>query len=36
VEESRWTLEMVVALTESFMRQKEESAFEAAFAEAGI
>ena len=36
VEEKRWSLEDVVALTADFMARKEESAFEAAFELAGI
>jgi IS1 family transposase len=36
IELERWTLERVVEMTEAFIRQKEEAAFEEAFAEAGI
>jgi hypothetical protein len=36
VEEKRWGLEDVVALTADFMARKEEQAFEAAFEEAGV
>jgi IS1 family transposase len=36
VEFERWTLEQVVEMTAAYMRRKEESQFEAAFAEAGI
>lgn len=36
VEESRWTLEMVVEMTASYQRRKEEAAFEVAFTQAGL
>lgn len=36
VEESRWTLEMVVDMVDAYMRRKEDAAFETAFAEAGL
>ena len=36
IEEKRWGLEDVVALTERFMRAKEEAAFTAAFEKAGL
>jgi IS1 family transposase len=36
VEQKRWTLEDVVALAETYVRQKEEAAFEIAFNDAGI
>ena len=36
VEDRRWTLEDVVALTERYMKEKEERTFVAAFEAAGI
>ena len=36
VEQERWSLEDVVALTEQFVRAKEDAAFEAAFTLAGL
>jgi len=36
VECERWTLERVVEMTETFMRRKEETVFEDAFAKAGL
>ena len=36
VEESRWSLERVVEMTEAYLRRKEDAAFEMAFAKAGI
>ena len=36
VEFERWSLEQVVEMTHEYMRRKEESEFEKAFAKAGI
>ena len=36
LEENRWTIEDVVALTERYMRAREEAKFERAFKEAGL